>query len=215
MHPEYRRSSVKLGMQISYVRFLWLAMHRENFQDTVLAELLPPLEPDGTSHLWEAVGRKFTGLDYREADRLTSQNKEFIRSLFPDGEIYASLLPEDAQAVIGEVGAQTRGVEKLLRRIGFRYAYRVDPFDGGPHFTAPTDDISLVHRARAVTLQPGEVSGGHRALIAMEYDRPPWFRAVATEFEPADAVGQGVVRVQQDACSHLGAGENCWMLPLD
>src|SRR4029453_18983709 len=74
--------------------------------------------------------------------------KEFIRGLFPEGTIYASLLPKDAQAVIGKVGAQTRGVEKLLRRIGFRYADRVDPFDGGPHFTAMTDEVSLVSASR-------------------------------------------------------------------
>ena len=51
--------------------------------------------------------------------------------------------------MIGKVGAQTRGVEKLLRRIGFRYADRVDPFDGGPHFTARMEEIALVAR-RAV-----------------------------------------------------------------
>src|SRR6185369_2732398 len=97
----------------------------------------------------------FTDLTYAEADRLSRQNKEFIRGLFPEGTIYASLLPKEAQDVIGKVGAQTRGVEKLLRRIGFRYAERVDPFDGGPHFTAMTDEIKLVvetHRAKIAAL---------------------------------------------------------------
>ena len=32
--------------------------------------------------------------------------------------------------MIGAVGEQTQGVEKLLRRIGFRYAQRVDPSTG-------------------------------------------------------------------------------------
>ncbi len=44
------------------VRFLYLASHRSFFQDEILAELMPPLQPDGTSHLWEAVGRHFTGM---------------------------------------------------------------------------------------------------------------------------------------------------------
>ncbi|HVH45549.1 MAG TPA: arginine N-succinyltransferase, partial [Labilithrix sp.] len=96
-----------------------------------------------TNTYWRRFG-SFTDLSYAEADKLSRQNKEFIRGLFPEGTIYASLLPRQAQDVIGKVGAQTRGVEKLLRRIGFRYAERVDPFDGGPHFTAPTDEISLV-----------------------------------------------------------------------
>jgi arginine N-succinyltransferase len=190
--PELRRAGDRLGMMISYVRFMYLAMHAEQFQQTVVAELMPPLEPDGTSHLWEAVGRHFTGMSYAEADLLSKKNKEFIKSLFPDGGIYASVLPPDAQSVIGKTGAQTRGVEKLLRRIGFRYANRVDPFDGGPHYAARLDEIELVHntrRARAdrpVTPSPGD----KRALVAVEYPEPPYFRAVLTTIR--EDAGRGV-----------------------
>jgi arginine N-succinyltransferase len=157
--PEYRNAKERLGLFVSYVRFLFMKMHRDYFRDEVLAELLPPLEPDGTSHLWDAVGRHFTGMTYADADLLSKKNKEFIKGLFPEGSIYASLLSQSAQALIGKVGAQTKGVEKMLQRIGFRYAERVDPFDGGPHFTAPTDEITLVqesHRAKiAAVLLPG------------------------------------------------------------
>src|SRR5687768_12974091 len=152
VRPDYRADPQKLGTLISYVRFLFIALQRGDFRDEVLAELLPPLERDGTSHLWEALGRRFTDMSYSEADRLSKSNKEFIRGLFPEGIIYASLLSERAQAVIGQVGEQTRGVEKLLRRIGFRYAERVDPFDGGPHFVARTDDVTLIRGARRVEL---------------------------------------------------------------
>src|SRR6202012_2622853 len=133
VNPIYRSKPERLGLLVSYVRFLYVAMHRDWFRDELLAELLPPLEPDGTSHLWNALGRKFTEMTYAEADRLSKKNKEFVKGLFPEGPIYASLLPDNAQSVIGKVGAQTRGVEKLLTRIGFHYAFRVDPFDGGPH----------------------------------------------------------------------------------
>ena len=50
--PEHRAASDRHGLLISYVRFLFIAVHRELFQSEILAELLPPLEPDGTSHLW-------------------------------------------------------------------------------------------------------------------------------------------------------------------
>ena len=59
---------------------------------------------------------------YAEADRLSKKNKEFIKALFPEGVDLRVVLPPEAQEVIGKVGAQTRGVEKMLRRIGFRYA---------------------------------------------------------------------------------------------
>ena len=213
MHPEYRRAPERLGMLISYVRFLWIATHRADMRDNILAELLPPLEADGTSHLWEAVGRHLTGLSYREADRLSKKNKEFIRGLFPEGEIFASLLSPEAQAVIGKTGPQTRGVEKLLRRIGFRYANRVDPFDGGPHFIAPTDDIVLVQRARKGAIAIGKAAGQRRALVAREHREAPFFECVAS---PLEITGDGALLVPEDAARALGVvtGDEIAVLPL-
>jgi arginine N-succinyltransferase len=203
MIPEYRKRTEKLGTMISYVRFLYLAAHRDLFQDEILAELLPPLEPDGTSHLWEALGRKFTDMSYAEADLLSKKNKEFIKGLFPEGTIYASLLPEDAQRVIGKTGAQTRGVEKLLQRIGFRYAHRVDPFDGGPHFTARMEELSLVEETRRTRADRPFTpdAADERALIAVERPDPPYFRAVLSAFREEGSRG---VAVADDAWEHLG-----------
>jgi arginine N-succinyltransferase len=222
LDPTYRRVPERLGTFLSYVRFLFVKMHREWFRDEVLAELLPPLEKDGTSHLWDALGRHFTNLTYAEADKLSRKNKEFIRGLFPEGTIYASLLPKDAQAVIGKVGAQTRGVEKLLRRIGFRYADRVDPFDGGPHFTAMTDEVTLVVSSRHFKIVelldeavPAAVSEKRRrAVVAVEPSGPPFFRAMLAAFEerPGDTCAIGA---QAAAALGLEVGAEAWVLPLE
>jgi arginine N-succinyltransferase len=64
VRPEYRKKPERLGLLISYVRFLYIKMHREAFRDELLAELLPPLEDDGTSHLWDACGRHFCDMTY-------------------------------------------------------------------------------------------------------------------------------------------------------
>jgi arginine N-succinyltransferase len=214
LHPDYRRVPEKLGLLLSYVRFLYIKMHRELFRDEVLAELLPPLEPDGTSHLWDSLGRKFTDMTYAEADRLSKKNKEFIKALFPEGPIYATLLPEKAQEVIGKVGAQTRGVEKMLRRIGFRYAERVDPFDGGPHFTCPTDEISLVQRTAKVTITVGK-PGKARAIVGKDVPAgPPFFRAV---LGPCTLLDGDRAEIGAELAEHLGlaTGDEAWALPLD
>lgn len=221
LHPDYRRVPERLGTFLSYVRFLFIKMKRESFRDEVLAELLPPLEKDGTSKLWQALGRHFTDLTYAEADKLSRQNKEFIRGLFPEGTIYATLLPKDAQDVIGKVGAQTRGVEKLLRRIGFRYAERVDPFDGGPHFTAHTDEITLVQNTRRLKVakviddvSPGDAPPKQRAIVATESAEAPWFRAMLAPFEE---VGDEECAIGAGAARALGieAGGEAWVLPLE
>ena len=214
VHPDYRSGTQKLGTLISYVRFLFVAMQRTTFRDELLAELLPPLEPDGTSHLWEALGRHFTELSYSEADRLSKRNKEFIRTLFPQGEIYASLLPSHAQAVIGAVGEQTRGVEKMLRRVGFHYAERVDPFDGGPHFTARTDEVSLVRASRRVEL--AHDPSAHltdRVLLGRRIREAPYFVAYPVLAEYRDSRTLLVDAPTLERFAALGEGAT-WLLPL-
>ncbi|MGZ3460478.1 MAG: arginine N-succinyltransferase, partial [Archangium sp.] len=152
------------------------------FRPRVLAELLPPLLPDGRSLLWESCGKKFTGLTYQEADRLSRQNKEFIKELFPSSDIYASLFPERVQKVLGEVGPNTQGVQRMLERVGFRYVERIDPFDGGPHFEANLADITLVRRFRSVKLAAEDFElEGDDVLIAFERESGRnRFRAVRT-----------------------------------
>lgn len=212
--PEYRKAPERLGLLISYVRFLFIAARRPLFRDQILAELLPPLEPDGTSHLWEAIGRRFTDMSYAEADLLSSENKDFIRDLFPRDSIYVTLLSDDARALIGKVGAQTKGVEKMLRRIGFEYADRVDPFDGGPHFVAKTDDVTLVQATRSGMIgEPIEDGSGTRCLLARDVEGPPYFRAIETL---ATADDRGVVRAAAASTAHLGLapGDRVHFLPL-
>jgi arginine N-succinyltransferase len=209
--PEYRRNKDALGKALSYVRFLFMRMHRELFRDQVLSELLPPLEPDGTSRLWEALGRHFTGLTYQEADRLSKDNKEFIHALFPDDPIHTELLPEDVRAIIGQVGEETRGVEKMLRRVGFDYAEQIDPFDGGPHFMATTNDITIVRDAKEATARTHEIEGKRWAILAVELAATrPGFRAIGTR---VTALEPGVVGLTEDALRRLGIedGQKVWL----
>jgi arginine N-succinyltransferase len=185
VRPEFRRHPDRLGRLLMAVRFLYIARHRAVFRDDVLSELMPPLEADGTSLLWESLGRKFTGLGYQEADRLSQDNKEFIRSLFPQDPLYASLLPAHVQQLIGQVGPETKAVEKMLREIGFIYANRIDPFDGGPHFQARTDDITLVRATRAGRVAatpegPAPADAGVPVIVAREQAEPPHFVACRT-----------------------------------
>ncbi len=213
--PDYRKVSERLGQLISYVRFLYVGMHRTSFQEEVVAELLPPLEPDGTSHLWEALGRHFTGLTYLEADKLSKKNKEFIRSLFALGDIHAALLPEQAQAVIGAVGPQTKGVERMLRRIGFKYDNRVDPFDGGPHFRAKTDEITLVRASAQLPIGAvGPVPDGAKVhIVLVERAAAPYILGVRTQA----ALHDGSLLLPADAADAIGGrpGDLAWSLPLD
>ncbi|HEY4180106.1 MAG TPA: arginine N-succinyltransferase [Kofleriaceae bacterium] len=209
--PEYRRNTDGLGKALSYVRFLFMKMHREMFRNQVLSELLPPLENNGTSKLWEALGRKFTGLSYQEADLVSKDNKEFIHALFPDDPIHVELLPDDVQKIIGQVGPETRPVEAMLRKIGFDYAEQIDPFDGGPHFTANTDQITVVRDAAQVEVKTVDAADTERpwAVLALETGVRPQFRAISTRVIPMENGGIGITA---EARQRLGVedGQKVW-----
>ena len=157
-------------------------------RERLIAELLPPLLPDGRSLLWEAIGKKFTGLEYPEADKLSRQNKEFIKELFPSSDLYASLFPARVQKMIGEVGPRTVGVRRMLERIGFRYVSHIDPFDGGPHYEADLAEVTLVRRHRTATVAPGNLEvEAEDFLVATERPGPNHFRAVRCNVRFDDA----------------------------
>jgi arginine N-succinyltransferase len=209
--PQFRGQG-KPGKQLSYVRFLYIAMHRSRFRDRILVELLPRLEEDGRSPLWEALGRKFTGLSYQDADRLSRQNKEFIQQLFPPGEIYATLFSQKIQEAIGEVGPESVGAKNMLAKIGFRYDERIDPFDGGPHHSAPSELIEPIRRFRRARLAakrlPEGVGSGppdvEERLVAVErLQGRNRFRAVRALCAFHDAE----VEIPEDAAEALGVGD--------
>lgn len=214
MHPDYRRSALSFGRAMSYVRFLFIAMYRERFQDELLAELMPPLRPDGASHLWEAVGSRFVDLTYQEADKLSKSNKEFIWGLFPTGKIYTALLAKAARDVIGEVGPETRGVEKMLRRVGFDYVSRVDPFDGGPHFMAATDEVDAVRDSRTRPLRASGERLTGAGLIARASDSEPWFHAWICPCEKPQSDGTLPVDPSVTEALAIRDGDVFWSLPF-
>ena len=57
LHPDYRGHPYRLGKQLSFARFLYIASHRKFFTDVIHTELLPPLNQEGCPPLWEAIGK--------------------------------------------------------------------------------------------------------------------------------------------------------------
>jgi arginine N-succinyltransferase len=178
----HRRRPEKLGKQISLVRFLYMGMAPSEFEKRVLCELTPPLGDGGRSEFWEALGRRFTGLPYQEADLISQRNKEFISSLFPEVDIYLCLLDSKARLVMGNVGDETRPAQHLLESIGFQYLHEVDPFDGGPHYGANLADITIVKNGKWAVLGNSEKAQfSSRALVGIKRDGE--FRAVFSAYD--------------------------------
>lgn len=198
LDPEHRNTEDRIGRQISFVRFLFLGLNKQRFKRKVLAELLPPLNKKGQSPLWEAIGRRFTNMDYWEADQLCQKDKEFIFSLFPTGKIYTSFLPAEARNSIGKVGKETEPVLHMLKKIGFQYKNQVDPFDGGPHLWAGVDEILPIKKMVTHAFSPEPVSAGlspESGLLCKAQQEVGTFRAVAVKAVVQSAVQGGKVHL--------------------
>lgn len=200
VHPNYRTHKGKLGRQLSFARFLFIKMRRRWFKDRILSELMPPLTESGESILWEAVGRRFTNLSYPEADVLSRKNKEFVTSLFPKGDIYTCLLPGEVRDAIGQVGPGARPVKHMLESIGFSWREHIDPFDGGPHYWADTDKITLVRDTRRFSVRREVLKrrNGDFGLVAtLAGDE---FRCAQTAFH----ANRGRIQLMKPAMEALG-----------
>jgi len=200
--PGYRGHRERLGSLLSLVRFHYMGLHRKRFLKRVLAELMGPVTPDSRTLLWDYLGRRFINLSYEEADLFCQHSKEFMTSLWPRGEIHASILPPDARALIGKVGEETVPAKVLLERQGFKETDHVDPFDGGPYLAANVDEIPLVKATRAMRLAGFASSGLGQTAFVSASGKEHGFRAVRC----ACSVKGATVRLPKGVAEMLGAG---------
>lgn len=207
----YRRRPEKLGKQISLGRFVYMGMYPERFESRVLCELTPPLTEEGRSEFWEALGRRFTGLPYQEADALSQTNKEFIESLFPEEDIYMSLLDSKARLVLGRVGEATKPAQHLLESIGFTYLDEVDPFDGGPHYGAKTANISPIKKGQKARVAESKEANFKSLGFIGTYDGE--FRAAVAGYEVKD--GLVYVPAKTRSLLNLDLDQEVFVTPFD
>ena len=151
----WRGSGDRLGSMLSMARFALVGLRPERFNRRMIGEIMGDLTPDGRTMLWDHLGRRFINLSYEEADRFSRTSSEFITSLFPEAEIYVSLLPAEARRLIGRVNPAAKPAMGMLDRLGFRHFDEVDPFDGGPYLEADRDEIQPIRDTRRCTLAGG------------------------------------------------------------
>ncbi|MCI0364117.1 MAG: arginine N-succinyltransferase [Phycisphaerales bacterium] len=201
LSPSYRGHKSKLGALLSLIRFHFMGLHRDWFSERIIAEMAAPLTPDSRNTLWEYLGRRFINLEYAEADRFCRQSKEFITSLFPKGEIYATLLPPEARNLIGKVSPEAEPAKIMLEGLGFRYIGHCDPFDGGPYLEARLSDIPLLNNTRRAKL--GEPAPHYPLDGFVSFIGSSGFRGVRSNY--VQSAAGDVVSIPPEHASLLGA----------
>ncbi len=173
-HPE------RIGKQASWVRFLYIARHPARFERTLIAEMLAPATPNHGNRFWDYYGGLVTGLSYREADILSTHDKEFIGTLFPNSPLYTFLLPEDVRESLGQAAEGSRGAVRLLEQAGMKYLHQIDPFDGGPYFGAQIADLIPVREFRRLKVSAGKPGRAESRLYLVAREGAKGFRAIQT-----------------------------------
>ncbi len=114
-----------------------------------MAELRGVVDEAGNSPFWDALGGKFFGMGFRQADEFNAiHGHQFIADLMPKHPIYTAMLPDSARAVIGAPHLSGRAALRMLEKEGFVYDGYVDIFDAGPTVHARTDAIRTIATRR-------------------------------------------------------------------
>ena len=165
LHPQERAGG--LGMLLARSRYLFIRQHRPRFGDSVLAELRGVMDQAGHSPFWDALGGRFFGMTFPEADEFNAvHGTQFIADLFPKSPIYVAMLPESAKAVIGQPHPTGRAALKMLENENFDWDGYIDIFDGGPTVTARTDKIKTLVEGEWLRVAGTNGGGGHTMMLA-------------------------------------------------
>jgi arginine N-succinyltransferase len=209
----YRSRPEKVGRICSLGRFLYMGLRPDQFEEYVYAQMVPPLTEEGRSEFWEALGRRFTGMPYQEADVLSQQNQEFIRSLFPEEDIYLALLDPKARLVMGRVGQETQPALHMLENIGFTMMHEVDPFDGGPHIHCRLKDISLIRKGKQLKVEVSSEKNEFKDTALIGVIRDHEFLGGASAYQ---VVGDSIYLPEKTRqVMDLAPGEMLYVTPMD
>lgn len=188
------------GRFLARARYMLIGAFPHLFAPRVMAEMRGWQDADGSSPFWDAIGARFFGMDFEEADRLSAvQGAGFIADLMPKQPIYTALLPEAARAAIGRAHAVSARAMAMLIDEDFRYEALVDVFDGGPQVHALRDEIRTVKQTRALRI--GQADGDAVPMLVSNTELAD-FRVVLT----TGRLGSETVHLDPAATSSLEAG---------
>ena len=91
-----RRNPERVGRQLSWVRFLYIAKHRARFERELIAETAAADDARLSQRFLGSLGRPASpGSRFARRTGFRARDKQFIRELFPESPLYTFLLPED------------------------------------------------------------------------------------------------------------------------
>lgn len=189
LHQRYRQHSAgPEAALLSRARLLFAALAPQRFSDRFFASMPGMTDAHGRAPFWEALGRKFFQMDFLEAERMIegARNRTLIVELMPHYPVYVPLLPEEAQAAIGQVHPAGELACRMLSDEGFAPDAYIDIFDGGPVLQAHRSALrsfshAMLRRVATACGTDAELGG---VLFLVAAAREERFRAVLLHCMP-------------------------------
>ena len=211
LRPDYREGYN--GKWLSKSRFLFIAQFQQLFTEKIIAEMRGFQADDGTSPFYEGLGRHFFKMDFNHVDGLTALGKKsFIAELMPRQPMYVCYLPEDAQAVIGQVHRSTLPARKLLEQEGMHFEGYIDIFDAGPVLQGRVSELRAVRDSVLSTADEGRPEG-ETDYTLVSNTKLSDFRMVLTQATPGSA--RVALSAQELSLLHCQAGDPVRTLSLN
>ncbi|MEQ6292586.1 arginine N-succinyltransferase [Vogesella sp. GCM10023246] len=152
--------NMALPQLLSRARMMFIAQHRERFNNEIFSVLPGVTDDNGRSPFWDAVGFKFFRRDFAEMELASGgRSRTFIAEMMQVDPLYVPLIAEEAQRVMGEPHAGARINYRCHLAEGLEPDKFVDLFDAGPVLTAQLDVCRSVRYSRLHTARRGEVGG--------------------------------------------------------
>ena len=153
LDPSYRKSTQKLGLQVSLARFLYIKTFPKEFS-SLLEVSLTALIKSKKNHFWEQTGRGFLKKNYSKVLKNWSLKKENYLSLFPKNlQIPLSQLNKQAKDQLKSVDPQTYPVYKGLIKKGFKKTNRFHVLDGGIYLEAKWKNLAFLKKTKGLVLK--------------------------------------------------------------
>jgi arginine N-succinyltransferase len=206
----YRNRPDKLGKLLVYLSFVYMGLCPDKFTNQIQVSLEAPVTDEGINPFWNALGKKFTGLDPEDTYKLFKQNKRgFIWNLFPKEDIYVCLLaPENPPS---PERARNLTMKHILDSIGFQYLNRTDVL-GGPIFGAQQNDISVIKKGAFYKVDHAESEPGQGTAL-MGFVKNGCFRGGHFPFRSISQTA--FLPGSAKKLLSLNNGDNIYLCPLD
>lgn len=206
----YRKRPDKLGKLLVFLSFVYIGLCPEKFKNQIQASLQPPVTDEGINPFWNALGKRFTGLDPEDTCGLFKQNKrDFIWNLFPKENIYICLLDSKNHPSPGRVDNPT--MKHILESAGFQYLKRMHVL-GGPIVGAQRENISIIEKGSFYKVDHAE-SDFTQGTALMGSVKDGCFRGGNFPFQSVSHTAFLPESVKRLLC--LSNGDNIFLCPIN